>query len=482
VKQQIPPETKHPTLTMLGEDGVEQLHLASLRILEHTGVEMQDPEGADLLLAAGAWESGGRIKVPERVIQRAIESAPSRIAMHDQSGRLAMPLELGKVFFGSGSDTTFTIDLDSGERRRSTASDAQNLARLADALDNFDFVMSMSNPSDVPTDELYLHAFMGMLRGSNKPIVYTAQNRRDMEDIYRLAVAVAGDEQALREHPFLLQYAEPISPLLIPEESLQKVIFCAEKDLPVCYIPSTNTGAGGPITLAGSIALGNAETLIGLTISQLVRPGTPYLYGMNTAALDMKTTIVSYGAPEWSIGMAAWTQLARRYNLPVWGYAGATDSKTIDAQAGAEIALSIMTAYLSRCTLNHDIGYMEYGSTSSAELMVIANEVIDWVSYLIGGVEINERTLAMEAIDSVTPGSGFLAEDHTLEHWRQSQWFPQLFDRSRYDEWQAAGARPLNDRARAAAREIMESHQAPPLDESVEQVFEEILNRRRATD
>jgi trimethylamine--corrinoid protein Co-methyltransferase len=126
----------------------------------------------------------------------------------------------------------------------------------------------------------------------------------------------------LRERPFLLQYAEPISPLLIPEESLQKLIFCAEKGIPGCYVPSPNTGAGGPITLAGAVALGNAECLLGLVITQLIRPGTPYLYGMNTGALDMKTTIVSYGAPEWSLGMAAWTDLARYYDLPVWGYGG----------------------------------------------------------------------------------------------------------------------------------------------------------------
>lgn len=207
---------------------------------------------------------------------------------------------------------------------------------------------------------------------------------------------------------------------------LQKLIFCAEKGIPGCYVPSPNTGAGGPITLAGAVALGNAECLLGLVITQLVRPGTPYLYGMNTGALDMKTTIVSYGAPEWSLGMAAWTDLARFYDLPVWGYAGATDSKAVDAQAGVEMTLSIMTAYMSRCTLNHDVGYIEYGSTSSTEMLVIGNEVIDWVHYMLKGLEINDSTLALDAIDVVRPGSGFLAEDHTLDNWREAQWFPRV--------------------------------------------------------
>lgn len=478
MKQPIRIETVRPSMRVLSPEGVREIHYASLQILEKTGLEVQDPQGRALLLEAGAWESADRIKIPERIVEQAVASAPSRIRMHNQLGRLTMPLEQGKVYFGSGSDTTFTLDTDTGQRRRATARDSEDLACAAEALDNFDFVMSMANPSGVPEDDLYLHAFMGMLRGATKPIVYTAKDRRDMEDIYRLAVALAGSEEDLREKPFLMQYAEPISPLLVPEESLQKIIFCAEKGIPAGYLPSPNTGAGGPVTLAGALALGNAESLFGLVVTQLVRPGTPYLYGMNTAALDMKTTIVSYGAPEWSMGMAACTDLARMYDLPCWGYAGATDSKTVDAQAGVEMALSVMTSYLTRCTVNHDVGYLEYGSTSSAALLVIANEIIDWVHYMVKGLEINETTLALDAIDSVHPGSGFLAEDHTLDNWKDAQWFPRLFDRSRFDDWEAAGSKDLFERASEVARQLIRSHEVPPLDEAVEETFSEILAER----
>jgi len=481
VRQQIRNESVRPNLRVLSDEGVRELHHSSLRILEKTGVEMLDPKGRELLLDAGARESGGRIKIPERLVEEAIAKAPSGIPMHDQLGKFAMPLELGKVYFGPGSDTTFTLDVNTGKRRRATAADVENIARVVDALDNFDFVMSMANPGDVPSDDVYLHAFMGMLRGSTKPIVYTAKDRKDMEDIYRLAVAVAGDEESLREKPFLLQYAEPISPLLIPEESLQKLIFCAEKGIPGCYVPSPNTGAGGPITLAGAVALGNAECLLGLVITQLVRPGTPYLYGMNTGALDMKTTIVSYGAPEWSLGMAAWTDLARFYDLPVWGYAGATDSKAVDAQAGVEMTLSIMTAYMSRCTLNHDVGYIEYGSTSSTEMLVIGNEVIDWVHYMLKGLEINDSTLALDAIDVVRPGSGFLAEDHTLDNWREAQWFPRVFDRSHYDEWVAGGSKDMSNRAAEIARVLIKEHEVRALDSSIEDLFQQVLAERGST-
>ncbi len=406
--QQLPTPTIQPQIRMISDAQVREIHYATLEILSQTGVKMGDPQGRELLLEAGAWESNGRIKIPENIVNDALAKAPSRIPMHNRLGELTMPLELGKVFFGPGSDTTFTLDLETGERRRAVAQDVEDIARLGDALNNIDFIMSMGSPSDVPIDDLYIHSFIRMMRGSVKPNVYTAQNRKDMEDIYRIAAAVMGGEQALREKPILLHYAEPISPLYIIEESLQKHIFCAEKGIPAAYIPSTNTGGGGPITVAGAVALGNAECLLGLIISQLVRPGTPFLYGMNTAALDMKTTIVSYGSPDWSLGMGAWAELARFYNLPVWGYGGATDSKVVDAQAGLEATFSIMNAFLSRITLVHDVAYIEYGSTSSMEMLVIADEIIRMTRFTMEGLLVNKNTLALDVIARAEPGSGLL--------------------------------------------------------------------------
>jgi trimethylamine--corrinoid protein Co-methyltransferase len=463
---------------MISEQQVREIHYATLEILSHTGVKMGDPQGRELLLDAGAWESDGRIKIPENLVTDAIDSAPSRIPMYDRLGNLTMPLELGKVFFGSGSDTTFTLDPETGERRRSLGQDVMNMAIVTDALDNLDFVMSMGNPSDVYPDDLYLHAFMNMVRGSVKPNVYTAKDRKDMEDIYRVAVAITGSETKLREKPFLMHYAEPISPLYIIEESLQKHIFCAEKGIPAAYIPSPNTGGGGPITVAGAVALGNAESLLGLIITQLVQPGAPFLYGMNTAALDMKSTIVSYGSPEWSMGMGAWVELAQFYNLPVWGYGGATDSKVVDTQAGIEATFSILSAFLTRCTLVHDVAYIEYGSTSSMEMLVIADEIIRMARFFMEGVRVDENTLALDAIDRVTPGGGFLADEHTMVNFRSAQWLPDLIDRKRHDTWTKSGSKDMFMRANERARTILAEHQVPPVPEDAESMFADVLAER----
>jgi len=467
-------------MRMLSDEQIQALHCTSLDILSRTGIVMKSEKARQLLLDAGAWESDGRIKIPDHLVMDAIASAPARIPMYNRLGQLTMPLEAGKVFFGSGSDCIFTIDVETGERRQATAEDVQRFAHLGDGLAQIDFTMSMGNPCDVPPLDTYVHEFIGMLRGSAKPTCYTAHNREDVEDIYRIACAVAGGERQLREKPFLMLYAESISPLLYPAESVDKLLFCAEKGLPVTYPPSPNTGGGGPITLAGALALGNAECLVGLLLTQLVRRGTPFLYGMNTAALDMKSAIVSYGAPEWPTGMAAWTDLARYYGLPVWGAAGATDSKVVDAQAGIEATVTVMAAFLSRCNLVHDVGYIEYGSTSSMEMLVVCDEVIRDVRFIVDGVEVSERTLAREPIHRAQPGGGFLADDHTLDNWKWAQWRPALLDRTRYDRWVEMGSKDICARANERARQVLADHQVPPLPEEAEEVIAQVLKAREA--
>ncbi|HAL61226.1 MAG TPA: trimethylamine methyltransferase [Chloroflexi bacterium] len=478
--QSIEVTTLRPRLQVLSEEQILEIHHTSLDILSRTGIVMKNEAGCRLLLEAGAWESEGRIKIPPHLITDAIASAPSRVPMYNRLGEMVMPLEASKVFFGSGSDCIFTIDVETGERRKATAMDVQRIAHLCDGLDQIDFIMSMGNPADVPMQDPYIHGFIGMIRGSVKPNVYTANDRKDMEDIHRIACAVAGGEERLRERPFLLLYAEPISPLLFPDESVDKLLFCAEKGIPACYPPSPNTGGGGPITLAGALALGNAECLTGLVLTQLVRRGTPFIYGMNTAALDMKSAIVSYGSPEWALGMAACTDIARCYHLPSWGAAGATDSKVVDAQAGIEASISIMSAFLTRCNLVHDVGYIEYGSTSSMEMLVVADEIIRDVRFVMEGVLVNELTLAREAIARARPGGGFLADKHTLDNWKWAQWHPKLIDRMRYDQWVEKGSKDMAARANERARQILDEHEVPPLPEAAEEEIAQVLARRGA--
>jgi len=247
---------------------------------------------------------------------------------------------------------------------------------------------------------------------------------------------------------------------------VDRLMFCAEKEIPICLPSGSNAGGGAPVTLAGALALGIAENLMGLVIHQLTCKGAPFLFGPNVSALDMKSTVVSYGCPEWSLTQAALADMRDEiYGLPIWSFAGASDAKVVDAQAGAEAMFSITTAMLSRCNLVHDVGYLEYGNTSSLEMVTIADELIAMARHFHKGIAVDTETLAIEALKRVKDAGArgiFLTDDHTFEHFETALFLPELMDRSRYDTWEAEGSRDLYRRANEKARNLIAGHRPSP--------------------
>ncbi|UCD22341.1 MAG: trimethylamine methyltransferase family protein [Chloroflexota bacterium] len=453
-----------PRLRVLNREQALAIHAAALEILEKVGFKMEHAGALEMLTNAGCKISADdRLKLPAPLVEAALDSAPKKIVLYDQRGKEAMPLLDGNYFYGTGSDATFTLDLETGQRRRTVLQDVIDFARLVDSLDNIAFVMSMGNPENVPVEDIYIHVFAEMVKNTSKPIVFIADSGRDISKIYQIACQVMGGEKELRSKPFLLSYSEAISPLRFPENIMEKLIFCARRGIPICLPSGSNAGGGAPITLAGALALGIAENMVGLVVHQLAGKGSPFLFGPNVSTLDMKSTIVSYGCPEWSLTQAALADMRDEiYGLPIWAYAGASDAKVLDAQAGAEAMFSIISSMLSRCNVIHDVGFLEYGNTSSLEMVVMANELIAMSRFFTKGIKVNQQTLALDAIERVAggePGSIFIMDDHTFENFMEAQFLPVLLDRNRYDSWKEAGATDLYQRCNLEAKRILSEHE-----------------------
>jgi len=459
--------TFQPSLKVLTREQALAIHTAALEVLEKIGIKMEHQEIRRILLDKGCRAGKGDwIYIPSFLVEDALKSAPRQIALYDQLGNKAMPLVDNNSFYGTGSDTTFTLDLETGERRRTRLQDTANFARLVDGLENISFAMSMSNPEDVPVDNIYVHAFAEMVKNTNKPLVFIADNVGDLAKIHKIACAVAGGEENLRQKPFLLNYSEAISPLRFPAYVMDRLVFCAQKGIPVALPSGSNAGGGAPATIAGAMAMGIAENLAGLTIHQLAGRGAPFLFGPNVSVLDMKAGVVSYGCPEWSLTQSALSQMRDEiYGLPIWAYAGATDSKAMDAQAGAEAMFSIATSMLSRCNLIHDVGYIEYGNTSCLEMVTMGNELVKMCRSFVRGIPVNEDTLALDAIRRVGTGDAgniFLSDEHTFKHFMTAQFLPKLLNRSRHDVWEKAGSMDLYKRCNVETKRILAEHQMQP--------------------
>jgi trimethylamine--corrinoid protein Co-methyltransferase len=218
-----------------------------------------------------------------------------------------------------------------------------------------------------------------------------------------------------------------------------------------------------------------AETLGGVVLSQLICPGTPIVVGGVVSVLDMRTTILSYGAPELSLLSAAATEVARHLGLPMFSTAGCTDAKCLDQQAAIESTLSILLAMLSGANLVHDVGFLESAMAGSLPLLVMCDEIIGLARYVARGLRVDEETLAVDAIAEAAGSGNYLALDHTARHFREQFWFPRLMDRFRYGEWDAAGRQTMGDRVEERLRQILAEHRAAPLTAEVTAQLDQIV-------
>jgi trimethylamine--corrinoid protein Co-methyltransferase len=374
-------------------------------------------------------------------------------------------MDLGerRIYFGTGTDLPKTVDLETREIRDTRADDIVTSTIISDALPNIDFIGSYGLPMDVPAGLHYIRCFQMEAENSIKPIFFTAGSVEDLAVIWEMACAIAGGPDALSDHPFLISYNEPTSPLAHSKEALGKLMFCAQNRIPVNYAPALLAGSSGPITMAGALVVAVAEALSGLVIHQLTRKGAPISTGVAATTMDMLEATVSYTSPEFRLTHSACADLFHHYGLPVWGTAGCSDSQYPDLQTGAEYGFTLLNAALDGANLIHDCGYLGQGFVASPEMIIFADETIGMVKRYMRGFEIDSEHLALDVIKQVGPGGNFLQEKHTLDFFMQEHWQPGIFNRKNLPNWIKDGQKKTEDRLLEKAREILDTHQPEPL-------------------
>ena len=458
--------TWQPRLALMGGGDTEKLHRAALTVLAETGLNVHHEEMRELLAANGARTGEApRVYLPEGMVEGALATARREVVIYDRTSQPAMRLTPHRIYFGTGSDLLYTRDPVTAQRRPSTLDDAGRAARLCDALEEIDFLMSFAMPAGVPGEDVEPQQYYSLLSNSTKPVIMTlCSGAGAMERMHEMACVVAGGDAAFRQRPNYILYSQFVSPLQHDRQAIERLVFCADNEVPLIYIPTIMPGVSGPITLAGSLALAVAESLAGLVMHQLRSPGAPFVFGGCVGPMDMRTMLFPYGGPEWRINDLVMAEMSRHYGLPVFGTGGATDGKVVDTQAGAEASTSLLAAALAGTNLIHDVGYLESGLTGSLESIVLGADMIRWTRQYVAGLQVSEETLALDLTRDVGPGGHFLDQPHTLEHFRDSLAPPYVLDRDGYDQWKASGSREYGERARNFARELVDGHLPEPLD------------------
>ncbi|MEW6080359.1 MAG: trimethylamine methyltransferase family protein [Bacillota bacterium] len=465
-----------PVMRFLSDEDLGVIYAASLRILEGTGMVIKSRRALELLGNAGCAQRDGRIMIPPRLVEWAMEKAPSTVTLHDREGRPSVLLEGRTSYFGTGSDCPNILDHQTGERRPFTKDDVSRGMRVCEALPNIDFVMSMGLISDVPRWSSDRHQFQVMLTWTRKPVVFTAHDLEGCRDIVEMAAMAANGVAHLYRYPQLVLYSEPTSPLVHSEPALDKLLYMASLGLPTVYSPGMMPGATAPVTAAGALALATAEALVGIVLGQLEREGAPFIFGAGISPMDMRTSVCSYASPEFMRNQVGVAEMARYLGLPSWGYAGCSDAKVPDQQAALESGMWAVMTCMMGANLVHDVGYLESGLTGSLEMLVLNDEAIGAARRIAQGIGVDEESLAVEAVHRVGPGGQFLTDEHTLAHFRED-WVPGLLDRQNHMAWQASGQKTLRDRAKERVEEILRRDLAPVIPEDVAMEIEGMVKR-----
>ena len=460
-------QTRSVGMKILTDDQIWEIRQAAFDIIENTGFKCQHKEVQKMMKQAGADVKDNNIKIPRYIVEECLVTTPKGWTIYDRKGRRALEVEGEKSYYGTSTASPNTRDAFTGEIRQTGIKDIELGAKVADYLDGIDFVMPMGTAQDVPGNAAEVHEFPALVSNTTKPAVFIGYSALGCEYIYEMAAVIAGGQDNLRQKPFIILYPEAIAPFFFPDETIDCIFAAADRFMPQLPGSTVQAGATGPVTLAGVITQITAESLIHITIAQLRKKGCPVAMSGNVGILDMKTALMTMGAPENSLAIAAQAEVALSFNLPTWGLAGGTDSKSLDAQAGIESAFSILSQGLSGLNLIHDVGYMAAGMACSLEQLVMGNEVISMTKRFVEGITVTRETVARQIIEDVGPGGHFLVQQHTMDHFKKELWNAKLLNRQNIDTWNAAGKPSMEDRVKEEVRMIGETHKPDPLSDKI---------------
>ncbi len=460
----------------LTDGDVKRIHEASLAILKRTGVQVEEPEALRLFTEAGADMDDNRVRLPQSLIENALERAPSRIVLAGRDPDNDLILEGARVHIGTGGAALRVLDLETGKIREAVLRDVADMARIVDALDNIHFYLIPIYPTDCCKENVEVRKYYASLANTTKHVqagIYTVQG---IHDVVEMCERISGGPEPLRERPivsFITSWM--VSPLKFATDVTTLLIESCRQRIPVVLSAAPMAGSTAPVTLAGMLAQLNAEQLAGLTLTQLAQPGCPVLLGPIPATANLRNGRYLSGTAELGLCNAAITQLAHFYGVPIYNSAGMTESKIPDIQAGIEKTQSVIQVALAGANfIHHAAGMLEDMSTIAYEQFVIDNEMLGMAMRAVRGIEVDDDTLALDVIDAVGPGGHYLMEEHTLRYMRTEHYSPSaVFDRQGRESWEQAGATDAWTRAKEVARRILAEHQPEPLDPATDAWIQE---------
>jgi trimethylamine---corrinoid protein Co-methyltransferase len=470
-----------PPAVIASDDEIESLHHASLRILSEIGMQVLCPEARQIYAAAGCVVDDQMVRFDPDLIVEKIVTAPAEFTLHARNPAHSLQIGGNWQAYGTVASAPNVADLDRG-RRSGNRADYQNLLRLAQMLNSVHFLAGYPvEPTDIHHSVRHIHATHDALTLTDRVFsTYSLGRQRNIDcvEMARIARGLTDDEITNQASTFTVVNTN--SPLRLDVPMSQGIIEFAQRGQAVCVTPFTLAGAMAPVTLAGALSQQNAEALAGLLLTQLVRPGAPFIYGGFTSNVDMQSGAPAFGTPEYVKAAIIGGQLARRYKVP-FRSSNVCAANAVDSQSAYESVFALWGAITGGVNfLMHGAGWMEGGLHASFEKMVIDADNLHMVSAMLDPVIVDEDTLAFDAIRTVGPGGHFFGVEHTQERFRTAFYRPMISDWRNYETWEEAGKPDAASKANTLYKAFLAAYEPPPMDDAIREELDAFVARRVA--
>ena len=457
---------------MLREQELHILHQASLHVLEKVGLHIPSEHLLTRLRSRGfpTEPQSQTVKFPPSWVEEAVAQAPKEVRLYSHASDRFVALGQETRFMPSGTGIA-VFDSMRGERRESTAKDVKAFLQIQEDLGQVDVARPVVTATEYGQDSDLVECYLSF-RHTGKPFLHRTLSVKNVSGLLRMGALVMGGEESLRRKPCFAVVYCPKSPLSLAPENAECMLAFAEKGVPVLVLSMCMGGVSAPATLGGQALMVNAEVLAGITLIQRFYPGTPVLYGSVSSVFDMRTGILSLGAPERGILNAFCGELARYYGIPSVLGGLSTDSKELDEQAGFEKALTLLPL-MGKASLVYGLGVMDSANTYSLEQLVLDDEMISAVRRVHKGIMPNDLAAELSLVCDMGSSGNYLMADHTLNHFRD-YWRPSLMTRETFDRW-IADKKTLVQRAREKIESVVNRAPASILNPGTDSELRKVL-------
>lgn len=443
---------------LLSSEEVERVHEASLEILEKVGILVRNDKARDIYVKHGCKVNSKTliVKMPRQVVEEFRKAFVSNFTFKGRDPKFDRTIPRDRPVVVTASSAPNIIEPETGEERRANSTDISNIAFIINELSGFDVFSISTLADDAPEGQISLSRFYPALKNCLKPVRGNTANMEELRQVLELGRIIAGGEDAYKERPLITHHSCPvISPLTMDVESTAEMFYLIEKGFPVYGSIVPNAGMTAPMTLMGTLALGNAEFLALSVLMQMFQPGTPLIYDVLSTVADMRTATYAPGAIETGILQMAHSQMAQFYHVPSGGYIGVTNAHTNDAQSGYETGMNTTAAILAGADMLNMGGLLDSLMDFDYAKAVIDNEIALMLKQIKRGLEFSEENLSLGLIAEIGPGGSYSDLTHTIDHMRTTAILPEVADREIRNLWEESGRPDTQVRALNKAKKIL---------------------------